>query len=378
MATPVLPASPVLIPSRIDRDRRIAVEEGSKPVKNLATNFVGKKEARPLSYALPESQREWAWESGDKRRAKQAKFIDSVMHNYPIQGIILNLVGDHYDIYDGRHRIETLSEYRNNVFKWNGALYRDLSADDREKFDNRLIPVTITEGATAEQLADIFIRLNSGKKLTDSDMLHAYRDTPFVKAVETNIISCERLKHALGNPNMGHRTYLANWAAMAAGLMTQNAGNMTNSYLRLYDATNGLSCTEEQATRIEDGVEAYCALLEQANTEAPLDLTNKKECGKARELRKVGKIAAYFFHEFMAAEDEEESEAVMEKYVTVVVRLRSSVKRVQEAMENALTTPGAQNLNAKKVQNVVKKITDHLNDDAAFENEDDEEDSVDE
>lgn len=377
MTTPA-PVSTASTASRIDRERRIQVQERTETVKNLATHFVGKKDPRPLSYALPDSQREWAWETGDKRRAKQAKFIDSVLHNYPIQGIILNFVGDHYHIYDGRHRIETLSEFRNNGFKWNGALYRELSTDDQEKFDNRLIPVSITEGATAEQLADIFIRLNSGKKLTDSDMLHAYRDTPFVKAVEQNIISCERLKRALGNPTMGHRTYLANWAAMAAGLMTRNAGNMTNSYLRLYDATNSLNCTEEQANRIRTGIAAYCDLLEQANADAPLDLTNKKECGKARELRKVGKLAAYFFHEWMSADDAEAREAIMEKYVTVIVRLRCSVKRVQEAMEDALTTPGAQNLNEKKVLRVVKKITDHLNDDTAFENEDDEEESVDE
>jgi hypothetical protein len=377
-AAAVRPPTPPLIASRIDRERRIRVAEGTADVHKLAVNYVSDKHAplRPLCYMLPESQRGWAWESGDKRRAKQAKFIDSVMHNYPIQGIILNQVEGYYQIYDGRHRIQTLKEYRNNEFRWpvvGGAFYRELSPEDQEKFDARLIPVTITEGATAEQLADIFIRLNSGKRLTESDMYWAYREKPLMKVVQEKIIDNKRLKAALGDPSMNTRTYLANWVALAVGLATKCAGNMTNSYIRNFELT-GLECSAEQAKQIEDGVSKFCDLLERANEETSLDLTNKKEQQMAKDLRKVGKVAAFFFHELMGVDEEEgAAQEVMDKYVNVITRLRHEKPEVREAMEDALTTQGAQNLNLARVKKVVKKITEHLEKNRHFENEGDEE-----
>jgi hypothetical protein len=374
------PPTPPLIASRIDIERRIRVEESTASVRKLALNYVEKEDPRPLCYVLPESQREWAWESGDKKKAKQAKFIDSVMHNYPIQGIILNQVEGYYQVYDGRHRIQTLKEYRNNAFRWpavGGALYRELSPEDQEKFDTRLIPVTITEGATAEQLADIFVRLNSGKRLTDSDMYWAYREKPLMKVVERLIIRNERLKAALGNPQMGRRSYLANWVALAVGLATNCAGNMTNSYIRNFELT-GLNCSAEQAEQIEGGVTVFCHLLERANEETPLDLTDKKERRMATELRKVGKVAAFFFYELMTV-DEDEGQKVLDKYATVIALLRDDEEKVRQGMEDALTTSGAQNLNLKKVQRVVDKVTRYLTEAGVlFENEDDEEEDEDE
>jgi hypothetical protein len=301
---------------------------------------------------------------------KQEKFIDSVMHNYPIPSVILDFVEDHYKIYDGRHRIQTLSEYRDNKFRWRGAFYRELCAEDQEKFDSRRIPVTMTRGASLEQLADIFIRLNSGKKLTDSDMLHAYRDTPFMRAVIRHIISNERLKVALGSPQMGTRTFMANWAALAAGLMTGKAGNMTTSYLRIYDITGGLKCTDEQSTLINEGTAAFVRLLEAANVDTPLELSNKKDRKRANELRKVGNLAAFFFHEWLSAPPTAR-EPVFTKYREVIKRLRSTNERVRVAMEHALTTKGAQNLNLTKVKLVVEQITRHLDTATEYEDQND-------
>ena len=75
---------------------------------------------------LPVSQRQWAWKHKTGLK-KMVKLVDSVMMGFPIPTCILNRIsGNEFQMYDGRHRIETLWNYVNDKFKWDDKLYSEL------------------------------------------------------------------------------------------------------------------------------------------------------------------------------------------------------------------------------------------------------------
>jgi hypothetical protein len=94
--------------SVIDASRRMRTTEQRFPVEWFCTNYNEHDILR-----VPESQRLWAW-NHKRGLIKQQKFIDSVLHNYPIPNVILNHIGGRYSIYDGRHRIETMHKFYHN------------------------------------------------------------------------------------------------------------------------------------------------------------------------------------------------------------------------------------------------------------------------
>jgi hypothetical protein len=320
--------------SRIDPTRRIRIDEVPYTVESLAQQF--NEEIR-----VPECQREHSWK-GKRGLVRKQKLIDSAMHGYPIPSIILNRLGRlHDEVYDGRHRIQTFHEYRNDKFAWNGAKYSELSADDRAKFDERRIPVTIVRNATSQQLADVFIRLNSGVALKDYDYLKAHRESPLVAAAITHISRNARLASALGYASLEGWKDLANWTALACGLSTENPGNITTSWIRLsdyiYEAVN------EDA--IQRGVDAICVLLERANEAYPaIDKERQR-------LKRIGRLLAYFVAEYLEVPNND----TIQKWVGVIGRLRGNVGQRYE-MTRALTTTGAQNLTETKIQTVLDQV----------------------
>ncbi len=336
--------------SLIDLARRLRIEEGTRSCATIAEMWVGTGEARDGGIHIPESQREWAWKA-KRGTAKMVKLVDSLLHNYPVPGVILNFVGRKYYVYDGRHRLETIWRFLNNQFKVDGRFYRDLSEGDRDKLDNRAIPVTVVCNATSEQLADIFIRLNSGAPLSDSDMFWAYRDTPLVKATLRLVTKNERLKAALGGCDLENRRDLANWVAHVVGLSEHNAGLMSTSYIRA--AESGTLVKEVHEERVKAGLAALCELYERANSEA---VVSEKE---QRTYKKIGKVNAFFLADLMTAATTAERAECLDKWAWIVTQLRGNDK-ARRAMESALRTTGAQNLNTTKIENVLQQVNTYL------------------
>ena len=68
---------------------------------------------------VPKYQRKWSWKGANGMK-KMYQLIDSLLHKYPVPPIILNQYSDGdrtcYDIYDGRHRCETVWRFVNNKF----------------------------------------------------------------------------------------------------------------------------------------------------------------------------------------------------------------------------------------------------------------------
>lgn len=325
--------------SLIDTARRLRISEQPQTIEWLATQFA------TGDIYVPESQRLWSW-NRSRGLQKMECLVDSVMHGYPIPSIILNRRRDRrFEVYDGRHRIETLCKYRNDEFKWNGALYSELCESDKAKFDERSLPVTVTIEASQEKLAEVFMRLNGGVQLTDSDKLWARRATPIVDATRRLVLNSERLSAALGGIDLHNRRDLANWVAIVAGIATGNTGYMTTSYVRLSEILD----TEVDEAAVTGAVEALCDVLERANEHFPATNTEKKR------LKKVGRFAAFFLTDFLASPNE----AAVAKWVEVIGRLRGN-EQMRAEMTAALTTTGAQNLTAGKIARVLESVNAYL------------------
>jgi hypothetical protein len=292
--------------------------------------------------SLPGIQRDkWAW---TKNKAKKMEtLIDSIMHNYPIPCIIVNQVGVMtYKLYDGRHRVETFWRYKNDEFTWKGAKYSELSEDDRRSFDERTIPVLITRDATADQLAEAFVRVNAGSPLKDSDLCWAYRHEELIRNTIDTVCGSRRLSSALGGLDMNNRTQLSNWVGLALGMSTQNAGNITGSFVRIQDYLDVWDMGN-----VQRGITVLCELYERANRDYPTDSKTMKAYGK------IGYINAFFLAEWFESPCEE----TMDFWVDVIGRTRGARSF---SMKNALKTTGAQNLNSKKIATVLEQVHDYI------------------
>jgi hypothetical protein len=342
------PSSSTLPPSSvIDHRRRIHIQEQAWTVLNFVTEYNPDNNGTII---IPENQREWAWKHKQGLK-KQIMLIDSVFYGYPIPSVILNKkTRTHLEIYDGRHRIETLWRYYNDKFRWEGKLFSELSDDDKRVFSERNLPATITQNATNEQLADIFIRLNSGAALKDYDLLWARRDSNLVSATRRLICRDARLSSALGGLDLTYRKDLGNWVALVAGLTTQNAGNMSTSFLRLSgDPGLGLDMKVDEEL-VEEGRYAFCKLLEEANVAYPCLAKERKS------LKKVGKLAAFFFHDWLQSSD---WQGVHDKWVGIIGRLRGDpVERAR--MTAALSTRGAQNLTVARISETIAQVNAYI------------------
>lgn len=315
-----------------------------------------------VSIHVPNSQRDWAWK-GKRGKKKMESFIDSIMNNYAIPSCIMYRTGlNTFDVYDGRHRFETIQRYKNDEFVWNTRKYSELSAEDQQRFNSREIPVTIISDASMAVLAEMFLRMNDGAPLKDYDRYWANRFMPLIQAVERLIQNNERLSACLGNNDMKKREDLANWVALLSGLATVKAGNMTTSYLRVCEEI-GLDYIVPDTVNAD--LDVLCELLETANERYPALDKDKKE------LKKVGKIIAFFFHDWFTSN---RNRNVIAKWVDVIGKLRGS-EQEREEMKAALSTSGAQNLTSQKVIDVLRQVNNHIENNITYtaDNESDDE-----
>ena len=266
-----------------------------------------------------------------------------------------------------------------------GKKYSELSADDKAIFDAGAVPIWIVQGPVdTNQLAEIFLRVNAGVPLRDSDMFWAYRDSPLVAMTRELVVKNARLKACLGGLDLASRNDLANYCGLVYGLATGNASNMTNSYVRISGheqamrpeaateayilrMTGGAQAAEEpnsktvnglhypikaDEAKVTQGLDAYCLLLETANLRHP---SSKAEM---RSYKKIGKIAAFFFTEWLQATTEEAKSEVTKKWVEIIHRLRN--EPTQKDMLNALSVTGAQNLNEPKITKVLAQVNKYF------------------
>jgi hypothetical protein len=329
----------------------IRIKEDRWFVDYIVDNFKPPEEAigdRDIN--VPEGQRLWSWK-GKTGTQKQKVLIDSIMNSFPIPGSVVNRVGAlRFDVWDGRHRMETMWRYANDKFEWNGKKFSELTSDEKTRFKNREVPVTITDNASRVQLSDMFTRLNSGTPLKDYDYLHGQAETELVKAVYRLVHTHAALAEALAltGGKIKERVNLANWCALVNGLNTENSGNMTTSYIRLSEVLEN----PIDDMKVKTGLDALAKLYTKANTSFPT--TDKVKRG----FKNVGKITAFFFADWFAA-DSDHKDGIIKKWTGIVGRLRGS-KEDSMNMKNALATKGAQNLTSERVARVIEQVNAFL------------------
>jgi len=291
---------------------------------------------------LPKHQRLWSWKN-KKGLAKQRSFIDSILHNYPIPAIILNRIDDgsreRWQIYDGRHRVETLRRYKNNDFSLTvgetEVFYKDLSPSDRSCFDQRTIPTIIMDSASPAQLAEVFMRLNAGKSLSQADYCHANQDTPLVSGTLRILEANKERFRSLFGTDITRRDSMPDWVGLCLGLSTQNAGNMTTSFER-HQAYLDLELDLE---KVRDGFDALFTLyteVEALTTTMPRDL---------KRYERVGFINAFFLADWLL-----DPVSAIQNWITVVTHIRTTGDR------SMVSIGGAQNLTTAKIDAVLTKV----------------------
>jgi hypothetical protein len=144
---------------------------------------------------------------------------------------------------------------------------------------------------------------------------------------------------------MNNRVDLANWVALLSGLATNEAGNMTTSHIRVMEI--GLDHAVDD-NLVKADLDVLCELLETANE---LHRTNDNK--EKKELRKIGKVIAFFFGDWFRSKRDRN---VIAKWVSIIGRLR----KADTEMYAALSTKGAQNLTSKKIELVLKQVDKYL------------------
>jgi hypothetical protein len=252
---------------------------------------------------VPKYQRKWSWK-GARGKKKMEDLIDSMLHKFPVPPIILNQYTDgdrtRYDIYDGRHRCETVWRFVHNKFSIpvkvedgdRRVLFRDLDDATKEHVLDMRFHVYITDNAPKSKLAEIFIRLNRGAPLKDKDFMWVNRDTPLIsatiKAVERHESAFSRCFNVDLSKNDKLRNSLPNLVGLVCGLNQGDASMMTTSFTRLSDYLE--SDIDEE--RIEKGLAIIFQLFDLANKKYPVSKPTEM-----RKFFKLGQVIAFFYRD---------------------------------------------------------------------------------
>jgi hypothetical protein len=143
----------------------------------------------------PDFQRRFVWNNKHKE-----KFIDTILSGYPIpeiyvaqRGIDIDTIESEEVVVDGQQRLHTIIEYidepdNSKTFGNIVKKYKDLSKKEKEDFLGYLIVVRDLGDITADQIKEVFKRINSTQYALNSIELHnAVYDGEFI-AVAKNIL----------------------------------------------------------------------------------------------------------------------------------------------------------------------------------------------
>jgi hypothetical protein len=339
-----------------DTTRDVTSHSSSMKISLICVRY-NPEEPERSRLRLPEFQRQWAWK-GKNGLAKKQGLIDSILHGYPIPPLILNHVvedlNDYWDVYDGRHRIETIWQFKNNKFgipTIDGdrlVKFEELSPEDQNAFLETEMITVVTENTPEVRLSEIFIRLNGGKPLSDKDLIWASKGTPLVRDVidklsdyadrfhDTFLLDVSTLQ------NIRKSGYLTDFVGLMYGLSTGSAGDMSCSYMRMCRNLSHRLNIE----RVNAGLDAMFALFNTANELHPFIRDNVR---KIRSQVKLGTLLPYYFHDRYQGTADEYAE-IDAKWVTIIGFLRRNPDTI------LLKTSGAQNLNIRKVTDVVRRV----------------------
>jgi hypothetical protein len=130
-------------------------------------------------YEIPDWQRDEVWSSTRKQ-----ELIDTILRGWKLPKFYFVLTSDdpeEFEVVDGQQRLTTIFEFYNNELAlsskstalFGGQLYKDLSANITDSFDDFEIEYDEITDATEEELKSFFQRLQQGLPLTSSEKLNS-------------------------------------------------------------------------------------------------------------------------------------------------------------------------------------------------------------
>jgi uncharacterized protein with ParB-like and HNH nuclease domain len=128
-------------------------------------------------YDIPDWQRGDVWD-----KPKKQSLIDSILRGWKLPKFyFVKTSEDQFLVEDGQQRLLAIFEFCSNelplaaesVKQYGGPLYRDLTPRIADSFDDFEIDYDVIEGATDEELKELFQRLQAGLPLTSSEKLNA-------------------------------------------------------------------------------------------------------------------------------------------------------------------------------------------------------------
>lgn len=277
--------------------RTIASETKMLSIFDIANDFEPKDEVNPNArYKIPEHQRFYQW-----KNEQEVKLIDSIIQGYPIPSIIACEYVDTergtlcYSIEDGQQRLTALRRFITGKFSFENKYYpynteeqgdvEFMSRQDCRYLELCQVPVTVFRGEIdVNTKAEIFHRLNNGKKLTQDDKFWSKKETPMVKYTLTVLKSEDA--QIIGKYNFGpRRSGLSGAVGLVIGLSEGN-DNISTSYEKNYP----LLKNSPNQDKVEKGIKFISNIYKNVKTSG-LDLNTT-------ERTSLGKILSILIHEF--------------------------------------------------------------------------------
>jgi len=319
-------------------------------------------------YFIPLIQRLWSWK-GKVGKKKQNDLLNTIFRGLPVPAVILGHVVDskgmdRYAVYDGRHRLRTLSMFLNNRIPYTitsgpemgtPVYYRDLSEVDRVKFNTYQVSTIVIDGSDKDIESEVFVRTNLGKPLTSEQLCYAEigRSSLFTRTAEilrdnaSEMMEVFRHDFTKTTKDINMRKFITHWSGFVLAATKRNSGLATTAYPRL--------CEHKDISDEEWDIDYVRYAL---STLFEMYRAVKESCTIAeKDLKKfmtLGNINAFFLHDLITNPTDYRA-LVIDKWTNIVVKVYTH----PELHKHVLHVTGAQNLNSTKIATVMGQIEEH-------------------
>ena len=313
--------------------------ENKEITVKVATDFLNSK-----AIYIPPWQRELTW-----KEDRRIVFVQSVMNGDPTPQILLRRMADlNYGLEDGRQRLTTLRDYRDNLYAAkDGRKFNQLSAAEQEKFLSYRIPMQTYWGYSDAEAIQFFLKYQEGVALSVGEKYHAVNEmSPLVKMTKELLMTagkgfhdraekvwgrrCDEMNRKGDNITDKNRKWLCDACAIIAGLVwgphritkkwkeisTEDAGN---SMLTM-PLSVGIETNEDVKKRVAEKLNIILTIYEEAQRINPISIT------KCKKQFDPGFATGHIIHS-MSVLPADQYPTLQERWVSFLVQERKDDKK---------------------------------------------------
>jgi hypothetical protein len=297
---------------------------------------------------VPAHQRDYVW-----NHKKQQALIDSVFRGFPIPALMVT--EDHRNrliLQDGQQRLETLYRFYSGEFTYEGRRYADLPEEQQLRFLEFTVPIIDTTGATPDEVAEIYDRLNQGVALSHGEKYWNQRTKPLVALTESLLMrrgeGLQPLAASVFGDYLSKRDPRHNLLANAVGYVAGAAfgqDGISTSYNILCSRLGDPIDEDIVRRRLTTLFNIYKAADER---QAPKTATKRKAQWK------LGLFSAYILYSILHTEhDEDLLQEICDLWEEFLVVLRSTrTRELENAVERILKAgmPRSNNITCDRLE----------------------------